>query len=414
MEKVIIIIDIKSFFASCECVRLGLDPYAYPLVVANPYQGNGAMTLAVTPYLKKMGVKSRSRLFEIPKNIKYKIVPPRLGYYEEMSKKVITIFLKYVSIEDIHIYSIDESFIDITPYLKLYQNTPYNIAKMIMNDITNSLHLTSSCGIGPNMFLAKIAMDIYAKEGINAIAILDYPDIKTKLWSIKPLSKIWGIGFNIESSLNKMGIYDLETLANTNPVKLKNKFGEYGVILWKRAHGIDEATIKDYNKMPKSKSYSHSQVLLKDYNKDNVKLIIEEMLETLIKKLVKNDETTSLIGLGIGYSKNFKEGFYHQTKVDATSNKKILLTNLYQIFNNFDRNLPIRKVTITFSHISKHTFQQLNLFSDLDNEIKDTNITKAILNIEDMYGVNSILKASSLLDSSTIRYQNNKHSDYSS
>ena len=166
----ILSIDLKSFFASCECIARGLDPFSTPLVVANPNQGGGAITLAVTPYLKKQGVPSRGRIFEIPKNIKYKIVPPRMNYYVAMSKKVIGVYLQYVAKEDLHVYSIDECFLDVTHYLKLYKKTDYELAEEILKEITKQTGLTATCGIGPNILLAKIAMDTEAKKYKNGIA----------------------------------------------------------------------------------------------------------------------------------------------------------------------------------------------------------------------------------------------------
>ncbi len=157
-------IDLKSFFASCECIERGLNPFTTPLVVANKNQGNGAITLAVTPYLKSQGIKGRTRLYEIPKNIKYTIVNPRMKLYLEKSREVVGIYLDYVAKEDLHIYSIDECFLDVTDYLNLYKKTDYELALDILNKITKKTGLTATCGIGPNMLLAKVAMDIEAKH----------------------------------------------------------------------------------------------------------------------------------------------------------------------------------------------------------------------------------------------------------
>ena len=263
-------IDLKSFFASCECIDRGLDPFTYPLVVANPNQGSGAITLAVTPYLKEKGVKSRGRLFEIPKNIKYKIAKPRMSLYIEKSKEVVSVYLKYVAKEDLHIYSIDECFLDVTDYLKMYGKTDYELALDILKDIKESTGLCATCGIGPNMLLAKISMDIEAKHNKNFIAKWTYDDIESKLWTISPLSKMWGIGPRMEKNLNKLGIYNVKELAFYDRNKLKQKFGVIGTELWNHANGIDLSRIKDYEKT-KEKSYSHSQVLFKDYNGENIK-----------------------------------------------------------------------------------------------------------------------------------------------
>ena len=189
-ERVIMSIDLKSFFASCECVNRGLDPFSTPLVVADTSRGNGAMTLAVTPYLRNKGVNSRSRVFELPKNIKIIFAKPRMKLYETYSEKVREIFKSFISEEDIHIYSIDEVFMDVTDYLKYYKMTDIELAKTIMKTIKDKTGLTSTCGIGPNIFLSKVAMDVEAKHNKEFIAKWTFNDIETKLWNLEPLSTI--------------------------------------------------------------------------------------------------------------------------------------------------------------------------------------------------------------------------------
>ena len=202
MERHIMCIDLKSFYASCECVERNINPFTTPLVVANPNQGKGAITLAITPYLKNKGIKSRTRLYEIPPWIKYEIVKPRMSLYVAKSKEIIGIYLDFVSEEDLHVYSIDECFLDVTHYLKMYNKTDVALAKEILKTITKKTGLTANCGIGPNMLLAKIAMDTEAKKYKDGIAKWTYDDVKTKLWPITPLSKMWSIGKRLEVRLN--------------------------------------------------------------------------------------------------------------------------------------------------------------------------------------------------------------------
>ena len=401
-------IDLKSFFASVECIDRGLDPFKYPLVVANPTQGNGAITLAVTPYLKAKGVPSRGRLYEIPKNIKYTIAKPRMSLYLEKSKEVVSVYLKYVSKDDLHIYSIDECFLDVTDYLKMYGKTDYELALDILKDIRTSTGLYATCGIGPNMLLAKLSMDIEAKHSKDFIAKWDYEDIPDKLWSIHPLSKVWGIGSRMEANLNKLGIYSMYDLAHYDRNKLKQKFGVIGLELWNHANGIDLSRIGDMEKVV-DKSYSHSQVLFKDYNGSNIKIIIREMVEVVASRLLQNHKTTSVVGLGIGYSKNLGGGFFHQVKLDApTDQEKTILEHCLMIFDKFYEDAPIRKVTVTCAGLSEKAGVQLNLFDHIENIKEDELIHQAILEIKDKYGKNAVLKASSLLDDSTIRDRNKK------
>ncbi|MBE6156920.1 MAG: Y-family DNA polymerase [Firmicutes bacterium] len=408
-KRNILCIDLKSFFASCECIERGIDPFKCPLVVANPNQGNGAITLAVTPYLKKQGVKSRGRLFEIPPNIKYTIAKPRMNLYIEKSKQVIGIYLDFVAEEDLYIYSIDECFLDITNYLKLYRKSDMDIALEILDTIYKKLGLTATCGIGPNMLLAKVAMDIEAKHNSNNIAKWTYEDIETKLWAITPLSKMWGIGPRMEKNLNKLGIFSIGDLAKTNRLGLKDKFGVMGTELWNHANGIDLSIIKDYKKMAKSESYSHSQVLFKDYNENNIKIIISEMVDVLTSRLRKNNKQTRCIGLGISYSKDISGGFYHTVKIDnPTDSSYEILRYCLIIFDKFYENLPIRKVTVSCGTLEKKESVQLNLFDSSKELEEEKNINIAIDQIKTKYGKNSLLKATNLLEDSTAIERNKK------
>jgi len=408
-KRNILCIDLKSFFASCECVERGLNPFEYPLVVANPNQGNGAITLAVTPFLKEQGVKSRGRLYEIPEDIKYTIAKPRMNLYIEKSKEVIGIYLDFVSDEDLYIYSIDECFLDVTNYLKMYNKTDEELAIEIMHTIYNKTGLTVTCGIGPNMLLAKIAMDIEAKHNPDNIAKWNYEDIEEKLWNITPLSKIWGIGPRMEKNLNKLGVFSVGDLAHFNKLELKDKFGIMGIELWNHANGIDLSVISDYKKMAKSESYSHSQVLFKDYNENNIKIIISEMVDVLTTRLRKNNKLTKCISLGIGYSKDITGGFYHSIKLDVSTDSSYeILRYCLIIFDKFYEHLPIRKVTICCGRLEKKESIQLNLFNELNIINAEKNINNTIDNIKIKYGKNSLLKAANLLEDSTAIERNKK------
>ena len=346
MERHIMCIDLKSFFASCECVERNINPFTKPLVVANPNQGKGAITLAITPYLKSKGIKSRTRLYEIPPWIKYEIVPPRMSLYIKKSKEVVDIYLEFVSEEDLHIYSIDECFLDVTHYLKMYGMSDKDLAKKILQTITKKTGLTANCGIGPNMLLAKVAMDTEAKKYKDGIAKWTYDDVKTKLWSITPLSKMWSIGSRMEFRLNAMGMYYIGDIARCDKKVLKKKFGIIGEELWEHANGIDESVISDFKMPPKSSSYSNSQVLFKDYDGNNIKIIIRETIETVCRRLRKNQKQAGIIGLGIGYSIDVGGGFYHSIKVNPTSDEDEFYFVCTNIFDRFYNDMPIRKVSI--------------------------------------------------------------------
>ena len=409
VKRNIMCIDLKSFFASCECVERGLDPFKVPLVVANKKQGNGAITLAVTPALKKQGIPGRVRLYDIPKNIKYEIVPPRMKLYIEKSKQVVGIYLDYVAPEDLHIYSIDECFLDVTDYLKLYKKTDYELAEEILKTVEEKTGLTATCGIGPNLLLAKVAMDTEAKKYKNGIAKWTYDDVPEKLWSITPLSKMWGIGPRMEKKLNNLNIYTVGELANYDKNILKDKFGVMGQELWNHANGIDLSKISDFKVTPKDKSYSHSQVLFKDYDGNNVKLIIAEMVDVICARLRASGKESRVIGFGIGYSKDVDGGFYHSIKLETSTDSPREITNIcFLIFDRYYNNLPIRKVSISCGGLTKKEGVQLNLFEPIENKKEEVKVNTAIDEIKSKFGKNSIVKASSLLPDSTAIARNEK------
>ena len=409
IERNIICIDLKSFFASCECVERNLNPFTTPLVVAEPNR-DGAITLAVTPYMKKLGVKSRGRIYEIPKKINYITAKPRMSLYIKKSKEVVDVYLDYVSEEDLHIYSIDECFLDVTNYLKLYNKTTKELALDIMKSIYKKTHLCATAGIGPNLLLAKISMDIEAKHNKDFIAEWTYSDVETKLWNITPLSKMWGIGTRMQRNLNNIGIKKVGDIANYNKLKLKEKFGIIGEELWYHANGIDLSKISDFKRVAKDKSISNSQVLYKDYYNNDVLLIIKEVLSLLLKRLIKENLLTKHISLHINYSKNIGGYFSISKKLDQETNDEALLyKTLLNIFNSYyEENMPVRKVGISLSKLEKNNHIQLNLFENI-KEVNDKNsLNNTIDKINDKYGNNSILRATSLLSNSTIKSRNEK------
>lgn len=407
IKRNILCIDLKSFFASVECAARGLDPFSTPLIVADIEKGEGTITLAVTPYLRKLGVPSRGRVYEIPYNLRKKIifVKPRMKLYLEKSKEVIGIYLNYISEEDMHIYSIDEVFLDVTDYLKLYNKTDYELALDIMKTIKEKTKITSTCGIGPNLLLAKIALDIESKHNNDCIAKWTYDDVKTKLHNITPLSKFWGIGKQYEKKLNNLGIKKIGDI-NKYPLSFyKKRFGVMGEELWYHANGIDLSNIKKEKLPAKSKSISNSQILYKDYTPEEVILIVREMVGLITKRLRSKHKVCKTIGLGISYSKNIGGGFYHTRKLDDyTDNEKRIYEMCENIFNKFIKNLPVRKVSICLSHIKNKEYEQLNIFKDLEHDP----IVNTIDNINNKFGNNSVLKASSLLKHSTIKNRNTK------
>ena len=410
LNRSILCIDLKSFFASCECIQRNLDPFKTPLVVADPKRGSGAITLAITPYMKSLGIKSRGRIYEIPRNIKYIIAKPRMNLYVKKSTEVINIYLDFIAKEDLYVYSIDECFLDITSYLSMYKKTDYELTLEIVKEIYLRTGLSVTVGIGPNMLLAKLALDLEGKKKTDSIAKWSYEDVKEKLWTVTPLSKMWGIGGRMEKRLNLLGIFTVGELANYDKGKLKKKFGVIGEELWDHANGIDFSTIKDWSKPSKEKSINHSQVLFKDYFNDSIYLIIREMIETLLTRLRGMRQITGLVGFGISYSKATPGGFYHSMKLNAaTNNRNEIYNTCLHIFDKYYvQDTPIRKVSISFGRLEENKEIQLNLFEN-DLELTKRNKVEEVTDtINDKFGKNTILRATSLIKDSTIRERNKK------
>ena len=260
--KSYVCIDLKSFYASVECVDRGLDPFTENLVVADPTRGPGTICLAITPAMKALGVKNRCRIFQIPNGIEYTMATPRMARYMEVSAQINALYLRYVSTEDIHVYSIDECFIDATPYLKLYRMGAKAFAEMLRNKVAEETGITATAGVGPNLFLAKVALDIEAKKAADGIGILDEESYKREIWFHRPITDIWQVGPGIAHRLAKHGIHDMAGVCAANPAWLKKEFGKNGEYLLDHAWGQEPCTIKQIKEYrPTAHSISNGQVL---------------------------------------------------------------------------------------------------------------------------------------------------------
>lgn len=407
-NKTIAVIDLKAFYSFVECVDRGLDAWKVPLVVADKERGKNTIVLSVSPFLKERGVPSRLRIRDLPKGYDYIYAIPRMERYVEKSAEVVKIMMEYVSDEDIHVYSIDEAFLDITSYLDYYHKTPLEIVSMIINTIKERTGLQATGGIGDNFFLAKVALDIYAKHEKNGIATIHQEDVQKKLWPITPLTKIWGIGERTALKLNKMGIYTMGDLANADKDYIHNAFGIIGDQLIDHANGIDESDIHEVY-VSKSTSLSIGQVLFKDYKMDEARLIIREMCDDLSSKLRKENKQTELVSLYIGYSKDTMGGFSHQMSLlNATDDTEELYNALIEIYDEYIRDYPIRRVGISFGKLSTNGFKQINMFDDAKKEKKRHDLFKTMDKLKDKYGKNILLRASALTENSTAIERHNQ------
>ena len=406
-EKVIAVIDLKAFYSFVECIDRGLDPFTTPLVVCDKDRGKNTIILSVTPYLKSIGVPSRLRYKELPKGIDYIYAVPRMQRYIERSSEVISILLDFVSEEDLHVYSIDEAFIDLTTYLPYYKKTPVELISEIIAKIKEKTGLTATAGIGPNFFLAKVALDIYAKKEPNGIATMKLEEIKTRLWPITPLSKIWGIGPRMEARLNALGIKTVKDLAQSNIEYIRKYFGVMGEQMVNHANGIDDSDIREVY-IPKETSLSIGQVLFKDYTKEEAPLIIKEMSDDLSMRMRQEGKMTNCVSLYIGYSK--EGGFNRQISlINPTDDRDVLFESLMLIYNTFIEDYPIRRINLNFSKlVNVPEYEQLSLFNDADEFRNKRNLQLAIDNIQLKYGKNKILRASALDENSTIIERHNQ------
>lgn len=409
MEKVIAVIDLKSFYASVECVLRGLDPLKALLVVCDESRGEGTLVLSASPELKRLyGVKNVSRKLNIPKIEGLIYATPRMETYVRVSADVVSIFLDYVGEDDLHVYSIDEAFLNLGPYLKLYKCSAKTLVKKIINSIHEKLGLYATAGIGPNMLLAKCALDNDAKKAKDFIAEWDEKDIKTKLWNLKPLSKMWGISHGYELKLNQLGIFDVRTLANYPKEELIQRFGVMGEELWEHANGRDESDIRN-KYVPNNTSLSNGQVMHRDYNKDEMRLIIKEMNDDLCLRLRLENKRAKQVSLGIMYSSENHGGFSHQLALqEATNDENKLLDGLMKIYNCYIEDYPIRKIFLSFGKLSNTPYEQIDLFIGAEEQEKRHSLSNTLDQIKFRYGKNSVLRMSSLDKSSTAKERHNQ------
>lgn len=492
-KRTYIAIDLKSFYASVECMERGLDPLTTNLVVADASRTEKTICLAVSPSLKAYGISGRARLFEVVQKVKevnaarlrkapgrvfssmsfndtelkssssisldYITAPPRMAYYIEYSTQIYNIYLKYIAPEDIHVYSIDEVFIDATNYLTTYNLSAYELATKMILDILKTTGVTAIAGIGTNLYLCKIAMDIQAKripEDKNGVQIaeLDEMSYRRLLWSHRPLTDFWRVGKGYAKKLEEQGLFTMGDIARCSlgkPTDYYNEdllyklFGINAELLIDHAWGWELCTIADIKAYkPSTKSIGSGQVLQCGYTFDKAKLIVREMTDLLVLDLVDKRFVTDQLVLTVGYDienlKNSKiKKLYHGAITTdhygrtvpksahgtanlgrQTSSTKLIMDAVTELFERIvDKNLLVRRVNITANHVvdeatvqKKDSFDQLDLFTDhVDTYAKkkeqeaelarEKKVQKAILEIKKKYGKNAILKGMNLEEGAT-------------
>ncbi len=479
MNKVYACIDLKSFYASVECRERNLDPIATNLVVADNSRTEKTVCLAVSPAMKQYGIGGRARLFEVVQKVKevnrqrkannynrpfkgksyndtelkqnkeleldFIAAPPRMAYYMRYSAQIYNVYLKYISKEDIYVYSIDEVFMDITNYLSYYKLTPRELITKIIHDVYKTTGITATAGIGTNMFLAKVAMDIDAKHtepdeyGVR-LSELDEMSYRKRLWNHKPLTSFWRVGKGIAKKLEQNYMYTMGDVAKCsieNEDKLYKLFGINAELLIDHAWGWEPCTIKDVKAIkPERKSLCSGQVLHCPYDYEKTKLIIKEMADLLALDLVSKGLVTNQLILTIGYdienltNPEIKRKYHGEITTDHygrsvpkhahgtanidhhTSSSKIITESLINLFEEIiNKDLLTRRINISANNlmhenqvIEKPKIEQFNLFDEqIDkteqikkqkvDETQEKELQKALLNIKNKYGKNAILKA---------------------
>ena len=408
-DRMYLCIDLKSFYASVECVERGLDPLTTNLVVADPERHSGTICLAVSPSMKSMGVRNRCRVFQIPDNMKYIMAPPRMKLYIEHSANIYSIYLKYAAKEDIHVYSIDEAFLDITDYLPMYRLTARELALRILQDIRDTTGLPAACGIGTNLYLAKIALDITAKHNSDFIGYLDEETYRRTLWDHRPLTDFWRIGPGIASRLSSMGITSMGEVAHMDEKLLYKAFGVDAEYLIDHSWGREPTTIAEIKAYKsKNNSLSSDQVLFREYNYEEGLLIVKEMVDLLCLDLVDKGLVTDSIFLYVGYSRDTAKSSHGTSPLTVTTNSVRVITKAFSLLYEkiVNKTAPIRRVNIGFNNVVDEAYEQYDLFTDPAELEKDRKIQMAVLDIKKKFGKNTIMKGMNLEDAATTRERN--------
>ena len=441
-------IDLKSFFASVECILRGIDPLKAKLVVADESRTEKTICLAVTPALKAYGIPGRARLFEVNQKVReverrtgekveFLIAKPQMAKYVEYSTKVYNVYLKYVSAEDIHAYSIDECFLDLTRYLKLYKKPARELVKTIIQDVFTTTGITATGGIGTNLYLCKIAMDIMAKhvdadaDGVR-IAELDEMSYRRQLWSHQPITSFWQVGRGIAARLEKCNLNggrgirtmgDIARVSVKNPDALYKMFGVNAEILIDHAWGYEPCSIADIKKAkPRSRSTGEGQVLQDPYTFDKARLVVREMVDTVSMALVEHNLVAKGMVLTVGYDReNVDKGIYHgETVVDfygrtipkpahgtaslghyssSQSAFAEVVMNLYDRIVN--PALTVRRLNLVAIDVVDESNEGFDLFTDVQKQEREKKRLKAELLIKKRFGKNAIVKGMDLQEGAT-------------
>ena len=403
-ERTYFCIDMKCFFASVECAERGLNPFETNLVVADEERGTNALCLAISPKMKSLGCKNRCRMSEIPKHIRYIVAKPRMKKYIEYAADIYDIYLDYIDPNDIHVYSIDEAFIDVTAYLKMYNMDKVEFAKFLINQIARRKHIPAAAGIGTNLYLAKVALDITAKKTKDHIGVLDEKTYKETLWHHRPITDFWQVANGTASRLARYGVVDMAGVAALPEETLYKAFGINAELLIDHANGRESCLIEDIKAYkPKSKSISSSQILFEDYDYDKAKIVLYEMALAGCQDMMRRRVIANSVGIYVGYSKdvipadgghmrmNYATSLYSKVKeyVDILYDKHV------------ERRVPIRRLAISFGGIADEGCEGYDLFTDFEAVEREKKLESTVLGIKDRFGKNACFRGLDLSEGAT-------------
>ena len=408
-QKTYFCIDMKCFYASVECTERGLNPFETNLVVADETRGKNALCLAISPKMKSLGVKNRCRMSEIPSSVKYIVAMPRMKTYIEYAADIYDIYLDYIDPNDIHVYSIDEAFLDVTDYLSLYGKSATEFASFLINEIARRKHIPSTAGIGTNLFLAKVALDITAKKAKDHIGYLDEDIFKKTLWTHQPITDFWQISTGTANRLARYGIYDMGRIASA-PAELMYKiFGVNAELLIDHAFGRESCTIADIKAYkPKTKSISSSQILFEDYTYDKAAIVMSEMVLAGCQEMMRRGVITNSVSIFVGYSREVIPATSGTTKMTST-------TNVYSVIKEYVdllyakttmKNVPIRRLGISFNNIMDEGCEGYDFFVDFDKVEREKRIERTVLELKDKFGKNAMLRGLDLESGATTIIRN--------
>ncbi|MSB65625.1 Y-family DNA polymerase [Leuconostoc lactis] len=407
-KRVFFLIDSKSFYASVESVQRGLNPLKSILVVMSMQENtNGGLVLAASPMAKKLlGITNVMRQRDLPQDRRLLIANPRMNLYIEENLRINNIYREYTTEDRVLPYSIDESILDMTETWEFFGDSPELVARQIQERVRRETGIYLSIGIGDSPVLAKLALDLEAKKAKNLMGVWHYSDVPQKLWPITQLEDVWSIGRRRALQLHNMGIHSMYDLAHQDPYKFKAKMGLMGEQLYALSWGVDRSDITDVVK-PKSKSYSNSQVLPRDYRKrPEIEVVIREMADQVAARIRSHKKQTTLVSLFIGYSyaeskAQGSHGFRKQLRIHPTNDTRTLMQTMIQLFEKNWHGEVIRNIGIDYGGLIDDVGIQLDLFSQPTEQIHNNKIDRVVDDIRKRFGTTAIMRAMSKVEGGT-------------